>query len=126
MQKLPEAGLGLIGIDLPDHGRDVYSHIIDEDRRKNAELFEEAFYKRKNLNPNVYGIHSQELAPPKVIVPENIDPVLLQKVLSNPEMAALVNALARSMEKPENTTNPRSQENAEYVEAAFTVRIHSE
>ena len=57
---------------------DVYSHIIDEDRRKNAELFEEAFYKRKNLNPNVYGIHSQEPAPPKVTVPENIDPVLLQ------------------------------------------------
>ena len=59
---------------------DVYSHIIDEDRRKNAELFEEAFYKRKNLNPNVYGIHSQEPAPPKVTVPENIDPVLLQNV----------------------------------------------
>ena len=78
---------------------DVYSHIIDEDRRKNAELFEEAFYKRKNLNPNAYGIYSQEFAPPKVTVPENIDPVLLQKVLSNPEMAALVNALAASMEK---------------------------
>ena len=78
---------------------DVYSHIIDEDRRKNAALFEEAFYKRKNLNPNVYGIHAQEPAPPKVTVPDNIDPVLLQKVLSNPEMAALVSALARSMEK---------------------------
>ena len=78
---------------------DVYSHIIDEDRRKNAELFEEAFYKRKNLNPNAYGIYSQEPTPPKVTVPENIDPVLLQKVLSNPEMAALVNALAASMEK---------------------------
>ena len=80
---------------------DVYSHIIDEDRRKNAELFEEAFYKRKNLNPNVYGIHSQEPAPPKVTVPENIDPVLLQKVLSDPEMAALVSALAATMEKQE-------------------------
>ena len=78
---------------------DVYSHIIDEDRRKNAELFEEAFYKRKNLNPNVYGIYSQEPEAPKVKVPESIDPVLLQKVLSNPEMAALVSALAQSMEK---------------------------
>ena len=55
----------------------------------------------KNLNPNVYGIHSQEPAPPKVTVPENIDPVLLQKVLSNPEMAALVSALAATMEKQE-------------------------
>ena len=26
---------------------DVYSHIIDEDRKKNAELFEDAFYKKK-------------------------------------------------------------------------------
>ena len=78
---------------------DVYSHIIDEDRRKNAELFEEAFYKRKNLNPNAYGIYSQEPTPPKVTVPDNIDPVLLQKVLSNPEMAALVSALAATMEK---------------------------
>ena len=25
---------------------DVYSHIIDEDRKKNAELFEDAFYKK--------------------------------------------------------------------------------
>ena len=32
-------------------------------------------------------------------VPENIDPVLLQKVLSDPEMAALVSALAATMEK---------------------------
>ena len=48
-----------------------------------------------------HGIHSQEPAPPKVTVPENIDPVLLQKVLSNPEMAALVSALAATMEKQE-------------------------
>lgn len=26
---------------------DVYSHILDEDRKKNAELFEEAFYEKK-------------------------------------------------------------------------------
>ena len=29
---------------------DVYSHIIDDDRRKNAELFEEAFYEKKDLD----------------------------------------------------------------------------
>ena len=32
---------------------DVYSHIIDEDRKRNAELFEEAFYGKKNLNPKM-------------------------------------------------------------------------
>lgn len=30
---------------------DVYSHIIDDDRRRNAEMFEEAFYGRKDLDP---------------------------------------------------------------------------
>ena len=28
----------------------MYSYILDDDRRKNAELFEEAFYEKKNLN----------------------------------------------------------------------------
>ena len=32
---------------------DVYSHILDDDRRKNAELFEEAFYEKKNLDPQM-------------------------------------------------------------------------
>jgi len=33
---------------------DVYSHIVDEDRKKNAELLEEAFYEKKNLNPQMH------------------------------------------------------------------------
>lgn len=33
---------------------DVYSHIIDDDRRKNAELFEEAFYEKKDLDPSMH------------------------------------------------------------------------
>ena len=32
---------------------DVYAHILDDDRRKNAELFEEAFYEKKNLDPQM-------------------------------------------------------------------------
>ena len=32
---------------------DVYSYILDDDRRKNAELFEEAFYEKKNLDPQM-------------------------------------------------------------------------
>ena len=31
---------------------DVYSHIIDEDRKKNAELFEDAFYKKNKHGKN--------------------------------------------------------------------------
>ena len=82
---------------------DVYSHIIDEDRRKNTELFEEAFYKKKNLNPDMNGQsnggNSQEAPAHIVTVPETIDPVVLQKALLDPEMAALIKALAAGMEK---------------------------
>ena len=31
----------------------LISFIIDDDRRKNAELFEEAFYEKKDLDPNM-------------------------------------------------------------------------
>ena len=32
----------------------MYSHILNDDRRKIAELFAEAFYEIKNLNPQMY------------------------------------------------------------------------
>ena len=32
---------------------EVYGHIIDEDRRKNAERMENAFYNKENLNPEM-------------------------------------------------------------------------
>ena len=32
---------------------EVYGHILDEDRRKNAELMENAFYNKENLNPQM-------------------------------------------------------------------------
>ena len=31
----------------------VYSHILDDDRRKNTELFEKAFYEKKELDPDI-------------------------------------------------------------------------
>ena len=77
---------------------DVYSHIIDEDRKKNAELFEEAFYGKKNLNPSINAsapaTHSKTID-----VPEGVDAELLAKVLGNPEMAALLTSLAKAMKK---------------------------
>ena len=71
----------------------VYSHIIDEDRKKNAQLFEEAFYGKKDLDPQ---LHAQE-EEWKVAVPEGIDPDVLAKVLANPETAALLASLAKTM-----------------------------
>ena len=32
---------------------EVYGHILDEDRRKNAELMENAFYNKENFNPQM-------------------------------------------------------------------------
>ena len=72
---------------------DVYSHIIDEDRRRNAELFEEAFYEKKNLDPKMH----DETTSQTVDVPDDVDAELLAKVLANPEMKALLASLAKAM-----------------------------
>ena len=71
----------------------VYSHILDDDRRKNAELFEEAFYEKKNLDPQMHVQQENNNAP----VADEVDPELLAKVLANPEMRALLNSLAKTM-----------------------------
>ena len=71
---------------------DVYSHILDDDRRKNAELFEEAFYEKKNLDPQM---HVQQENNNTVV--DEVDQELLAKVLANPEMWALLNSLAKTM-----------------------------
>lgn len=73
---------------------DVYSHIIDEDRRKNAELFEEAFYEKKNLNPQL----RETQTVPTTALPEGVDSELVMKVLANPEMAERLTSLAKTME----------------------------
>lgn len=71
----------------------VYSHILDDDRRKNAEIFEEAFYEKKNLDPQM---HAQQEKNDSAAA-DDIDPELLAKVLANPEMRALLSSLAKTM-----------------------------
>ena len=71
----------------------AYSHILDDDRRKNAELFEEAFYEKKNLDPQMHVQQENNNA----TVADEVDPELLAKVLANPEMRALLNSLAKTM-----------------------------
>ena len=75
---------------------EVYGHIIDEDRRKNAERMENAFYNKENLNPQMKGADADQTAN-TVAVPEGVDADLLMKVLGNPEMAALLTSLAKSL-----------------------------
>ena len=81
---------------LPDMVTEVYDHIIDEDRRKNAQRIEDAFYNRENLNPQIKGADAGQTAN-TVAVPEGVDADLLMKVLGNPEMAALLTSLAKSL-----------------------------
>lgn len=68
---------------------DQYSHILDDDRRNNAELFERAFYQKETLSPTV----KTASAPESPVT--NLE--LLTKVLSNPEMAALLTTLAKGL-----------------------------
>ena len=63
---------------------DVYSHILDDDRKHNAELFEEAFYSEKKKEPDRSG-------------DEDVDPETLLKLLKNPELAAVIKALAKNI-----------------------------
>ena len=64
---------------------DVYAHILDEDRRHNAELFEEAFYRKKDADPRPADLSSTLSSPgsgkPVIEVLEGVDPELLKKVL---------------------------------------------
>ena len=73
---------------------DVYSHIIDDDRKQNAILFEEAFYAKKNLDPKIHQTGNGKI----LQVPEGVDAEVLAKVLGNPELTALLTSLARTLE----------------------------
>ena len=81
---------------IPDMVTGVYGHIIDEDRRRIAQRMEDAFYNRENLNPQMKGADAGQTAN-TVAVPEGVDADLLMKVLGNPEMAALLTSLAKSL-----------------------------
>ena len=67
----------------------LYSHIIDDDRRLNAERLEAAFYSGRTATPE-----------PVQKVPEvtqDDDTALLMRLLQNPEMSALLKTLAKNL-----------------------------
>lgn len=78
---------------------DQYSHILDDDRKNNAELFEQAFYSGKGAET----AEEASEAPANAEAVEapapagGVDPALLAKILANPEMAALLTTLAKSL-----------------------------
>lgn len=76
---------------------DVYSHIIDKDRRLNAQRFEEAFYSghsapaaRQDGQPA--GSQAQDAGGDGEINQE-----LLVKLLQKPELAAMLKTLAQAI-----------------------------
>lgn len=71
-----------------------YHQFIDEDRKQNAILFEEAFYAKKNLDPKIHDTANVKM----LQVPEGVDAEVLAKVLGNPELTALLTSLARTLE----------------------------
>ena len=84
---------------------DQYSHILDDDRRVNAQRLEDAFYASRT--------ETEEEAPAPAVKEENTvtevdvevtnqtkpqaDAELIMKLLSNPEMAALLKTLAKNL-----------------------------
>ena len=57
-------------------------------------MMEKAFYNKENLNPQMKGYEESSNT---IAVPERVDAELLMKVLGNPEMAALLTSLAKTM-----------------------------
>ena len=78
---------------------EVYGHILDEDRKKNAQLMENAFYNKENLNPDIHGASGTQNNNNNnmISIPEGVEADMLMKVLGNPEMAALLTSLAKSI-----------------------------
>lgn len=79
---------------------DTYSHILDEDRWKNAELFEKAFYEQKGeVGDGTLVTGGDEAATAGVDVAaltgvSQEDLEMLVRLLQNPEMAAMLRVLA--------------------------------
>ena len=73
---------------------DVYSHILDDDRRINAQLFEEEFYSHRNFEGNASSDdEAQETGK------QPADLATLAKILTNPETADLLKQLMSAMGK---------------------------
>ena len=65
------------------------------DRRKNAEKFEEAFYKDKNANPDMNKNNVENV----MKLPEGLDSETLLKVLADPEMAKIIKEAAKKIKE---------------------------
>ena len=73
---------------------DVYSHILDEDRKTNAQLFAAAFYSGGGRDP---GEEPPKPQTPDTATQSSTDAEMLLKLLQNPDMASLIKTLAKNL-----------------------------
>ena len=71
-----------------------YAHILDDDRRINAQKFDDMFYKHRGAEPEIQ--HSADKEADAAPVDAEAA-AALTKLLSDPSMAALIKNLAKSL-----------------------------
>jgi len=76
---------------------DQYSHILDDDRKNNAVLIEKAFYSGKGSESVSESASSTITLENSAGASSGINAELLTKLLTNPEMATLLAALAQNL-----------------------------
>ena len=83
-----KATQGDMGHSQPDMVTQVYAHILDEDRKVNAQRFEAGFYAKPNLQGVEQSLRSETAQQP------GLDAVqLLLQLQANPELAAVLKGL---------------------------------
>ena len=75
---------------------DQYAHILDENRRKLAQLMEENFYRKMNSNAAETSDPETES---KKASDSTVTPEQIAEILANPELRDLLIKLAKSIEK---------------------------
>ena len=74
----------------PDMVTEVYAHILDEDRKVNAQRFEAGFYARADLRGLEQSFHSQIVQQPGADIAQ-----LLAQLQQNPQLVTLLNGLLK-------------------------------
>ena len=75
----------------PDMVTEVYAHILDEDRKVNAQRFEAGFYSRADLRGLEQSFRTQTVQQPGMDIVQ-----LLVQLQQNPALLALLNGLANA------------------------------
>ena len=73
---------------------DQYSHMLDESRRNNAQLFEQAFYGGKGVKIEQ---KQQDKAVEEQAQQAGLNSEVLLKIFSNPDMVAMLKMLAKTL-----------------------------